>query len=150
MKRYFFVMFLLVSILFSGCGTASIPTAINAPLLPTTTPNPSNTPTPLPTSTITPSPMPTATNTLVPTPTNTSSPTPLPKVPITVYNVSDLFSNFDRTTQGGDDAAWSPDGKWPAIANPLGVILFDGATYQKITTITMKNGAQSLMFSQDN
>ncbi|MDR3577789.1 MAG: hypothetical protein P4L50_28315, partial [Anaerolineaceae bacterium] len=150
MKRYFFVMFLLVSILFSGCGTTSIPTVINAPFHPTTTPNPSNTPTPLPTSTITPSPMPTATNTLVPTPTNTPSPTPLPKVPITVYNVSDLFSNFDRTTQGGDDAAWSPDGKWLAIANPLGVILFDGATYQKITTITMKNGAQSLMFSQDN
>ena len=168
LKQFCFLC--LFVLLMAGCGNAEIeatnvvPTLTSTPTLtiqsimsPTTVP-PSVTPT------VTQTPVPTATQTEQPTFTPTSTPTPTVTVSWTiegtaVFQTSNIINpeNTNQLTQLArwgrgviHDVAYSPNGRWLAVASSTGIYVHDGADFNETNRWIQTNvPVDKIAFSPD-
>lgn len=139
MKRKFFVLVLLASVIFTSCTTQSAN--------PLNLSEKSSTETAQPQASIAQS-----TETSIPAPTNTPTVTPtrVPEV-ITDENASRLekLVTFGHGSTR-NLAAVSPDHKTIAIASTIGVVLYDTETLEQTRILETKQTTQSVAFSPDS
>lgn len=108
-------------------------------------------PTPIPTSTstATQTPPPTKTSTPTTTFTPTFTPTPIPK-PLTTENLDQIVELKHFGNGQANHIAWSPNGKWLALAGQLGLVILDAQTLEDVRTVETEGTVTSIVFSPDS
>jgi WD40 repeat protein len=138
-------LLLLLCLLLSACSAAT-PTATPIPvpsLTPSASPTVTNTPIPTKAPTRAPSPTPTQLPTPIPTKPPVTAGTLLPPVTTPIIELSlDQVRQLAQWGRGRvDGLAWSPTGGLIAITTPLGVYLYNAATFS--TPVMLDSGAAS-------
>ncbi|MGC8958296.1 MAG: WD40 repeat domain-containing protein [Chloroflexia bacterium] len=112
---------------------------------PTSTPTATSTPTPMPTSTSTPTPTPTP----LPLPVLSGTPVPQPAAALSPEN-ADRVRELARWGKGMvHEIAYSPDGRFLAVASSIGVYLYDAQTLEEVRFIETGAPMESVAFSPD-